>query len=83
MKRLTPKQRAEIYHKAALYTELASMEKFTSLFQDYSSKDMPEGGLVHDDFNRWANGKSNPTLEERNEVRILIFYLLEQIALRP
>lgn len=81
--KLNKHKRAEIYHKAGLYTESRNQEKFMELFRYYSTKDLKESKLVHEDFNNWANGKSNPTLEERNEVRILIFYLLEQIALRP
>ena len=76
-------KRADIYHKAGLYTESRNQEKSMELFQSYSTKDLKESKLVHEDFNNWANGKSNPTVDERNEVRTLIFYLLEQIALRP
>jgi len=82
----TPKQRARIYREAGMLLENKDLAGITKLFMHRADKTVfPETMLFFDHHLQWCNKNSHKKNfdEENNQVRSLIFYLLEHITLNP
>jgi len=83
MKKLTAKQRAKIYRQAGNLIECNDIKGVHVLRNNTRNIEFPELNFFSHEFHVEVNGKNKLSVKEKRLLRVMCFYLAEQIALRP
>ena len=80
---MTRRQRAKIYRQAGNLIECNDIKGVYVLRDNTRNIEFPELNFFSHEFYVYVTGKNKLSVREKRLLRVMCFYLAEQIALRP